>query len=148
MRRLTAWAALLTLALFTACEDERPVIPPTNDDPDLVNKYAGTYEGLFQIKKNGVDEEGVFKWDSSYAYTVTVLDAGNDLVTIVKGPLSLNDIWVDSLGYFTAASGSYKLEGRFVSDSLYINHKSLSGSHTPPYWFVITDISFSGRKLY
>lgn len=113
-----------------------------------MSKYAGIYEGLYRVRKNGVDENGVFKSDTSYVYSISVRDSGPNTIVIEKGPFNLYDIVVDSADRFAVDSSSFQFEGWFSADSIYLRHKSLSGSQTPPYWFTNTEISFSGRKVY
>ncbi len=134
------------LLFVAACETERPVLP----EPELtgVNKYAGIYNGLYREKNNGVNELGVYKSDTSYVLTISVLSAGASSIHIEKGPIVVEAIEVDSAGAFVAYYENYELVGRFTNDSLYVRSKSLSGSAVPPYWFNITEITFAGRRLY
>lgn len=146
MNRLIALA--IGFFLLTGCSKERPPIPTEDPTVEVPYSYGGTYEGLFRLKEHGVDENGIFKHDTSYAYSVTVSVKNEKFITIEKGPFSLDSIVVDSAGTFMGTMGSINIEGYFIRDSLYIYHKSLSGSHAPPQWFVIREMSFRGRKIF
>ncbi len=119
-------------------------------EPELggVNKYAGIYNGLYREKNNGVNESGIYKTDTSYVLTLSVLSAGASSIHIQKGPIVVKEIEVDSAGTFVANYENYELVGRFTNDSLYVRSKSLSGSAVPPYWLNIREITFAGRRLY
>jgi len=149
--------------------DLPPVIPPVNY---YVNPYAGNYSGIFYEENNGVDSNGVFKDSGSYKYTLNIKDEGNELIGFSKGPLIFDSIIVDEGGafagfYITAVPASDSLGnplldslgnhlmrndttevlGYFSSDdSVHVSYHALSGSYNFPQWFVITHMSFAGKK--
>jgi len=137
----------LFIGLFiSACTKESPPITGgTPPPPPVENPYAGDYYGLFYEHVAGVDSNGVYKSDTSYSYTVTVLSAGADKITI-HGQTDLESIVVDSSGYFEFNDYNRNIEGHFVNDSLYIFSDAISGTYSPPQWYNNTQLSFNGKK--
>ena len=138
---------LLSLAFFfSACSKEPSPITGGNPGPiPAENGYAGAYYGLFYMHVAGVDSNGVYKYDTSYSYTVTVLDAGANKITI-HGQTEVEAIDVDSTGHFELNDYNRNIEGQFIKDSLYIFSDAISGTYSPPQWYNNTQMSFNGKK--
>ncbi len=137
--------ACLAIIFFACNKNSTGPLAVINTDPYL-NKYAGTYTGLFEEINNGVDSDGVFKNDTSYNYTLKIADGGSYSITIDHGPVVISSIPVDSLGNFSFVDYNRNIDGHFVNDSCYIYSKALNGTYTYPQWFVIQQLSFTGKK--
>ncbi|MBA2422410.1 MAG: hypothetical protein H0V61_04220 [Chitinophagales bacterium] len=136
----------LLFAFTTACKKEVPVpIPSGNTSVSVVEGYAGTYNGLVILDVSGVDSTGVYKYDTSYAYSVTVLDAGENKITI-QGETAVESIEVNDSGHFEFQDYNRNIEGDFRNDSLYLFSGAISGSYEPPPFYQNTKMSFAGLK--
>src|SRR5690349_15216855 len=93
---------ILGCLAFLSCNNTD--LPPAVVTNPIVNPYAGTFTGLFKEEYNGVDSNGVFKSSDSSQYTVEVLDAGTNMITISKGDFLFDHMPVDSTGYFSTDS--------------------------------------------
>ena len=150
MRNAVVFIAVSVLFFVAACnkKDNGP-LPVYNPDP-YVNKYAGTYDGAYTAENNGVDSNGVFKIDTTYAYTLKVLDAGEHKITISHGPVNIYDIEVDSIGDFYFEDYNHNINGHFSTDSMFIYSDALNGYYDTigfsGSWFVIQKLSFKGKK--
>jgi len=115
------------------------------------DKFAGVYSGLYYQSDNGVDSNGVFKSDTSYAYSLKVEDVGNNQIVILHGPIVLPTITLDSSDHFSFADFNHNISGYFVHDSLYLSSDALNGAYDSLYfigsWFVIQKLSFAGKRV-
>lgn len=136
--------ALCLVLLFAACKDDAPFNGvPTPTTAGI--KYAGVYVGLFNEHVAGVDSNGVYKIDTSYTYTVTVLDAGGDKISI-HGETEVDAIAVNDTGYFEFHDFNRNIEGLFDGDSLHIFSDATAGTYEPPQFYSNTQLSFDGVK--
>src|SRR6185295_18348410 len=84
------YCALIVLASFLfslgACNKSNLLAPMTIVDPNA-NKFSGTYSGLYEETYNGAnnDSSGVFKHDTAFAYSITVMGHGSDGISLQKG---------------------------------------------------------------
>jgi len=152
MKQILPILFILACLFFVSCNSND--LPPAVVTDPIVNPYAGTFTGLFKEEYNGVDSTGVFKNSDSSTYTVEVLDAGTDMITISKGDFIFDHMPVDSSGYFSTDSPyvstdslDYSISGQYRNDSLYIYYKALNGSYNYPVWFVIIQFTFKGKKV-
>ena len=133
------------VVLMVACKKD-PIKPGTTSiDTTVVSPYPGTYDGLVNIHVAGVDSNGVYKSDTSYAYSVTVEYAGENKITI-HGQTTLESIPVDDTGHFEFHDFNRNIEGDFKEDSLYIFSDAISGTYNFPQFYVNEQMSFAGEK--
>ena len=139
---------LLPALLLASCKKETapPYVTPPPPPPVSGNEYAGDYDGIFYQHVAGVDSNGVYKSDTTYSYTVTIIDAGPDMITI-HGETDITAIPVDSFGHFEFNDFNRNIEGDFVGDSLHIFSDATGGSYEPPQWYSNTQLKFDGEKL-
>jgi hypothetical protein len=137
-------------AMIGACNKNSDGPAPVNNPNPYINQYAGTYNGLYEASNNGVDSTGVFKIDTSYEYSINILDGGNYTITINYGPININSIPVDSNGAFFFEDYNHNITGQFTDDSLFLSSDALNGYYDSIYfsgsWFVIQKLSFRGKK--
>ena len=138
-------AACIIVLLSSCKKDDPPVISGNSTPPPAASKYGGEYFGIFYEHVAGVDSTGVFKHDTTYAYTVTIEDVGANQINI-HGQTDINAIDVDSTGHFEFNDYNRNIEGNFIDDSLYIYSDAISGSYDPPQWYLNTQLSFKGEK--
>jgi len=134
----------LILSLAACNKDEDPFNGVPNPTTAGIT-YAGVYVGLFNEHIAGVDSNGVYKIDTSYEYTVTVLDAGGDKITI-HGETEVDAIEVNDSGYFEFHDFNRNIEGQFDGDSLHIFSDATAGTYEPPQFYSNTQLSFDGKK--
>ena len=141
---LFAFCLIFSLA---SCNDE--ILPPGTDtevpEDTSAASYSGEYAGLVSLSISAVDSTGVWKTDTSYAYTVKVEYAGTDKITI-HGQTDLEAIPVDDEGHFEFHDYSRDIEGFFIDDSLYIYSDAISGSYDPPQFYTNEKMTFIGEK--
>ena len=147
--RLLLLATIAAVA-FAACNKSTDGPAPISNPDPYTNPYAGTYDGLYSASNNGVDTTGVFKIDTSYAYSLKIDDAGDGYISILHGPVTISSIPVDSTGHFSFEDYKHNIDGYFTSDSLYLSSDALNGywdtiTFTDS-WFVIQKLSFAGKK--
>ncbi len=148
MKNSLLFLAASLLLLAGACNKNSELAPVYNGHP-YVNAYAGTYNGLYEEQNNGVDSNGVFKHDTSYSYSLKIIDGGNYTITINHGPIFITAIPVDSNGNFYFQDYNHNINGYFTADSLIISSDALNGYYDPNFsgdWFVIQKLSFKGKK--
>lgn len=133
------------LLAFASCKKDTPpiVVPPPT--PEDTIKYAGTYDGWVNKHSAGVNDIGVYKIDTAYAYSVTITDEGVGLISIHGSDAPA--IAVDSAGYFTFNEFNHNIEGNFKGDSLYLFTEAISGSYDPPQFYDNTQMTFAGKKV-
>src|ERR1043165_2386876 len=144
---------LLSVALFLftiGCNKSELTSPPAPTVHNVIT-LSGTYNGLFYESNNGVDSNGVFKNDTSYAYSLNVQELGNNQVVITHGPVTLPQVTLDATNHFSFEDFNHDINGYFVNDSLYLSSNSLNGNWDTIYfvgdWFVIQKLSFAGKKV-
>jgi hypothetical protein len=139
MKHILLFTAVALLFSIAACKKESIPEP-------YKNIYVGTYSGVYSQANNGVDSDGVFKSDTSFTYQLEIEDGGDYTVSIVKGPVSVPAIPIDSTGHFTFVDFNRTIDGYFVNDSLYLTSKALRGDFDYPQWFLIQQLDFAGKK--
>ncbi|MBA2407835.1 MAG: hypothetical protein H0V65_07575 [Chitinophagales bacterium] len=145
MRNL--FALIFLFGFTTACKKDAPVPIPSSGNPatDSAAHYGGTYNGMVTLDVSGVDSTGVYKYDTSYAYSVIVIDAGENKITI-HGETEIEAVEVNDTGYFEFNDYNRNIEGDFRNDSLYLFSGAISGSYEPPQFYSNTKMSFAGLK--
>ena len=137
--------ALLIITLFSACKKD--TMPPPGGSSHTVTPvdYSGSYLGLFYKHVAGVDSNGVYKYDTTYAYTVTITQEGLNTIGI-HGETEVASIEVNDTGYFELKAFNRNIEGHFDGDSLHIFSDAIGGSYDPPQWYSNTQMKFDGKK--
>ena len=104
--------------------------------------YAGDYDGRLSEEDYTAQGGNIIHTDTSYAYTVSVLETPNHYISI-RGFNNANNIAVDGEGFFTFKDYGRTFDGQFRNDSLYLGSVSSSGSGTSYHHSII---NFEGER--
>jgi hypothetical protein len=128
-------------------------------DSNGVFKDSSAYEYTLNVRDEGNDTIGFSKGDLKFD-NIVVNDTGGFIGFYIVGvpmvdnfgnPLldSLGNPMIDSLGNPIIKQDTTQVNGYFSSDdSVHVDYHALSGSYNFPQWFVITRMTFVGKKVF